>query len=131
MERQIFEGNFFRSKCNKVSFFSSENSNDDEASETRGLGVYAQNIDLHLHAEDGTETPGALNLDGHSNNAFFQPEPALLDIADGTNSSNLPQEIVAPDNNFYRAIEQVFFSLLQSPTHLLFQTLDTYERSHL
>ena len=85
---------------------SSENSNDDEASETRGLGVYAQNIDLHLHAEDGTETPGALNLDGHSNNAFFQPEPALLDIADGTNSSNLPQEIVASDNTFYR-INQV------------------------
>jgi len=80
----------------------SEDSNDDEASETRGLGVYAQNIDLHLHAEDGTETPGALNLDGHSNNAFFQPEPALLDIADGTNSSNLPQEIVASDNTFYR-----------------------------
>jgi len=87
------------------------NSNDDESSNgetTKGLGVYAQNIDLHLHAADGAsgETPGALNLDGHSNNEFFQPEPALLDIADGTNSSNLPQEIVAPDNNFYRAVEQ-------------------------
>ena len=59
---------------------------------------------------------GALNLDGHSNNEFFQPEPALLDIADGTNSSNLPQEIVAPDNNFYRAVEQV---------------IDLYVRRHL
>jgi hypothetical protein len=84
----------------------SENSNDDEAGEVRGLGVYAQNIDLHLHAEDGTETPGALNLEGHSNNAFFQPEPTLLDIADGTNSSNLPQEIVASDNTFYRIPNQ-------------------------
>merc|ERR1712079_459254 len=85
----------------------SENSNDEEAGETRGLRVYAQNIDLHLHADDGHEAPGALNLDGHSNNEFFQPEPALLDIADGTNSSNLPQEIVAPDNNFYRvAVDQ-------------------------
>merc|ERR1712107_804513 len=84
------------------------NSNEEETNETSrgGLGVYAQNIDLHLHADDGSETPGALNLDGHSTNEFFQPEPALLDIADGTNSSNLPQEIVAPDNNFYRAVEQ-------------------------
>ena len=60
---------------------------------------------------------GALNLDGHSNNEFFQPEPALLDIADGTNSSNLPQEIVAPDNNFYRAVEQVIN--LKVKRHLL------------
>ena len=97
----IIEINYWFDYC-------SENSNDEEAGETRGLRVYAQNIDLHLHADDGHEAPGALNLDGHSNNEFFQPEPALLDIADGTNSSNLPQEIVAPDNNFYRvAVDQV------------------------
>ena len=42
--------------------FSDGNSNDDESNgeTTKGLGVYAQNIDLHLHAADGAsgETPG-------------------------------------------------------------------------
>ena len=44
--------------------FSDGNSNDDESNgeTTKGLGVYAQNIDLHLHAADGAsgETPGNL-----------------------------------------------------------------------
>ena len=45
--------------------FSDGNSNDDESSNgetTKGLGVYAQNIDLHLHAADGAsgETPGKI-----------------------------------------------------------------------
>ena len=46
--------------------FSDGNSNDDESSNgetTKGLGVYAQNIDLHLHAADGAsgETPGKIH----------------------------------------------------------------------
>ncbi len=39
--------------------------------------------------------------DSEDNPEFFQPEPTLIDIADGTNLASSPQETVAPDNNFY------------------------------
>ena len=76
-----------------------------------GGRVYAQNLDLHLqnnaNAEETSVAP--LDLVGEISNEFFQPEPTLLDIADGTNNGgsnpvdqhNVPHEIVGSESGFY------------------------------
>jgi hypothetical protein len=75
---------------------------DTDSSNSRG-GVYAQNIDLHLHTttdeevvtRDASPPPPA---------EFYQPEPTLLDIADGVGGTNQqpssPQETLVPEAEF-------------------------------
>lgn len=63
-------------------------------------GVYAQNLDLHLHATDGDVPPR--DSSRPPSTEFFQPEPTLLDIATGAGAdqASSPQETLAPDNSF-------------------------------
>lgn len=62
--------------------------------------VYAQNIDLQLQSEQ--------DLNNGELGEFFQPEPTLLNIADGTVTGTSPQETIAPDNSFYhRRVEAI------------------------
>ena len=99
-------------------FFSSVSSAslDDSGNSGRTSGnVYAQNLDLHLQTTDADDVPP--RSASPNSNEFFQPEPALLDIAAGAGSHSeplmSPQETLAPDNSFvyrYVKIEIILFS---------------------